>query len=186
MKRLYIAAAILSMLLLAAGEQPIYAASQEQPMPLSGRVIETMNGGGYTYALIEKNNKKDWVAVPQAKIDKGQDITFEPGHEMKNFESKTLKRKFEKIYFSAGVVKSATPQNPALLSGKVVETMNSGGYTYALIEKNSKKDWVAVPQTKIDKGQDIAFKPGLEMRNFESKTLKRKFEKIYFSSGIIK
>ncbi len=33
------------------------------------------------------------------------------------------------------------------LSGKVVETMNSGGYTYVCLEKAGKKTWVAVPET---------------------------------------
>jgi hypothetical protein len=70
------------------------------------------------------------------------------------------------------------------LSGKVIETMNSGGYTYALIESSGTKTWVAVPQTKIVKGQKITLKPGVEMQNFESKTLKRKFDKIVFSDGV--
>ncbi len=71
-----------------------------------------------------------------------------------------------------------------ILSGKVVETMTSGGYTYALIEKGDKKIWVAVPQTKIVKGQTITFLPGAEMTNFRSKTLDRTFRKIIFSSGV--
>jgi len=70
------------------------------------------------------------------------------------------------------------------LSGKVIETMSSGGYTYALIESGSAKTWVAVPETKIVKGQKITFKPGVEMQNFESKTLKRKFDRIVFSDGV--
>ncbi len=71
------------------------------------------------------------------------------------------------------------------LSGKVVETMDSGGYTYAQIENNGKKTWVAVPKTKIEKGQDISFAPGAEMPNFESKTLNRKFDSIIFSGGVL-
>lgn len=70
------------------------------------------------------------------------------------------------------------------LSGKVVETMTSGGYTYALIEKDGKKTWVAVPQTKIVKGQTITFLPGAEMRKFKSKTLNRTFDTIIFSGGV--
>ena len=70
------------------------------------------------------------------------------------------------------------------LSGKVVETMTSGGYTYALIEKGDKKTWVAVPETKIKKGGTITFLPGAEMTNFHSKTLNRTFDKIIFSGGV--
>ncbi|MBO1225474.1 MAG: hypothetical protein JYX80_13710 [Candidatus Scalindua sediminis] len=33
------------------------------------------------------------------------------------------------------------------LSGKIVETMNSGGYTYILIEKDGEKTWVCATET---------------------------------------
>ena len=55
------------------------------------------------------------------------------------------------------------------LSGKVVETMDAGGYTYVLLEKNGNKTWVAVPQIKVTVGQEIAFGPGMEMVNFPSR-----------------
>jgi len=69
------------------------------------------------------------------------------------------------------------------LSGKVAETMNSGGYTYVLLEKDGDKIWIAVPQMKVTKGQTMSFKPGAEMENFKSKTLNRTFKKIVFSEG---
>ena len=72
------------------------------------------------------------------------------------------------------------------LSGKVVETMNSGGYTYVLLEKGGKKIWVAAPQTKVAKGQQVSFAPGSEMQNFTSKKLNRTFDKIIFSEGLMK
>jgi hypothetical protein len=71
------------------------------------------------------------------------------------------------------------------LSGKVVETMDSGRYTYVCLQKNDKKIWVAVYKMTIAVGQNMSFKPGIEMANFESKTLKRKFDKIVFSAGPI-
>lgn len=72
------------------------------------------------------------------------------------------------------------------LSGKVVETMNSGGYSYILVEKkDGKKVWVAVTETRVKVGDKLSFQPGMEMGNFESKTLKRKFDNIIFSGGII-
>ncbi len=71
------------------------------------------------------------------------------------------------------------------LSGKVVETMDSGGYTYVCLEKSGNKIWLAVPKMKVIVGQNMSFKPGIEMVNFQSKTLKRKFDKIIFSEGPI-
>jgi hypothetical protein len=71
------------------------------------------------------------------------------------------------------------------LSGKVVETMDSGRYTYVCLEKNNKKIWIAVYKMKVVVGEDMSFKPGIEMVNFEIKTLNRKFDRIFFSEGPI-
>lgn len=83
---------------------------------LSGKVVETMSSGGYTYALIEKGDKKTWIAVPQTKIVKGQTITFLPGVEMGNFQSKTLNRTFDSIVFSAGVAAGPSSQGDSKVS----------------------------------------------------------------------
>lgn len=70
-------------------------------------------------------------------------------------------------------------------AGKVVKTMDSGGYTYIhLQQKGGKKIWVAVPTTKVKVGKQVALLPGAEMRNFKSKTLNRTFDSIIFSEGI--
>jgi hypothetical protein len=78
---------------------------------------------------------------------------------------------------------SADSREGTQVSGKVIETMDSGRYTYVRVEKNGKKTWVAVPQMKVAKGQNISFQPGIEMVHFESKTLNRTFDKIIFSGG---
>ena len=70
------------------------------------------------------------------------------------------------------------------LTGKVIETMDSGGYSYVQIEKDGDKTWVAVPKTNVKEGETITFNGGMQMKNFTSKTLGRTFDAIYFSSGI--
>ena len=76
-----------------------------------------------------------------------------------------------------------SPQEVSSISGKIVETMNSGGYTYLCIEKDGKKTWAAIPETKVTVGENISLPPGYEMVNFTSKTLNRTFEKIVFTTG---
>jgi len=76
---------------------------------------------------------------------------------------------------------SATAQK---VSGKVVETMDSGGYTYALVDKGGVKTWVALPQSAISVGSEIACQPGMEMNNFKSSSLNRSFDSIVFSPGL--
>ena len=76
-------------------------------------------------------------------------------------------------------------QSQKTISGKVVETMDAGGYTYALLEKEGgEKLWFAVPATKIVKGSQVSFQPGMEMPNFSSKALNKTFDKIIFSGGL--
>jgi hypothetical protein len=86
---------------------------------------------------------------------------------------------------SQGQAAATMPQPPAVtLSGKVVETMNSGGYTYINVENNGKKTWAAIPPTKVKVGQQVTCLPGVEMNNFRSRTMNRTFASIIFSGGI--
>ena len=82
-------------------------------------------------------------------------------------------------------VNKRPPGSNGSLSGKVVETMNSGGYTYVSLENNGKKTWVAIPQTAVKVGQNVTCQPGMVMQNFTSKTMNRTFDSIVFSGGII-
>lgn len=71
---------------------------------LAGKVVETMNGGGYTYLCLESNGVKGWAAVPAMKVAAGENIQLQPGMKMTNFTSKSLNRTFDAIIFSAGAV----------------------------------------------------------------------------------
>ena len=75
------------------------------------------------------------------------------------------------------------PVKMDVLSGKVAETMNSGGYTYILLDKQGEKIWVAVPEMQISEGEEVVLKPGIEMVNFTSSTLNRTFERVILSTG---
>ena len=70
-------------------------------------------------------------------------------------------------------------------SGTVVETMESGGYTYCLLDNGTQKNWAAIPKTELTVGEDIQIRPGMPMQNFSSKTLNRTFPLIYFSQGVV-
>ena len=68
--------------------------------------------------------------------------------------------------------------------GKVVSTMNSGGYTYVEVEENGQKIWVAVMETKVKAGDVVEFPDSPPMVNFQSKSLNRTFDKIIFAPGL--
>jgi len=71
------------------------------------------------------------------------------------------------------------------IKGTVSETMNSGGYTYILLDRQGGgKEWFAVPESLVKVGDDIQLQPGVQMGPYTSPTLKRTFDKILFSGGI--
>lgn len=72
---------------------------------------------------------------------------------------------------------------PKELSGKVTETMASGGYTYVLLEKDGTKVWVAMPMMKVAVGDELRLKPGMDMGKFTSKSLNKTFDHIIFTDG---
>jgi membrane protein implicated in regulation of membrane protease activity len=74
------------------------------------------------------------------------------------------------------------PAAAAPLSGTVVETMDSGGYTYLKLKTAGGEKWAAVRATKVAKGQQVTVTDAMEMRGFESKTLNRSFDSIWFGN----
>ena len=79
---------------------------------------------------------------------------------------------------------AASSEVPGSITGTVLETMDSGGYTYMQIDTGMDKPWVAVPQAQAKVGEKVTAMPGMVMKNFTSKTLNRTFESIVFSGGL--
>lgn len=99
------------------------AAGTSEAMYMTGKVVETMNAGGYTYMLLEKEGKKNWVAVPPCEVKVGEDVKVQPGMEMGQFTSKTLNRTFENITFSGGLVLSEEQRKAEEAKKKAHESM---------------------------------------------------------------
>ena len=83
--------------------------------------------------------------------------------------------------------KSAPPKSTAAAegyNGTVVETMNTAGYTYVQVDTGKEKIWAAAPEFQVKVGDLVTVPQGALMQNYQSKTLNRTFEQIYFVSGI--
>lgn len=97
--------------------EPAPAATAPQMSQISGKVLETMNAAGYTYVSVETAAGPVWAAIPESKVEVGQEIVLAGGMEMKNFESKVLGRTFDSVIFSSGIVpaggEAAAPSAPA-------------------------------------------------------------------------
>lgn len=110
-------------------------AAQPAPVPLAGKVLETMDSGGYTYVYLQKKDgEKVWVATAATPAKVGSQMSFKGGTEMFNFESKSLKRKFDKIVFADAAVSDTPAKDATSYKGK----STSGGSKAAAATKDGK------------------------------------------------
>jgi hypothetical protein len=75
---------------------------------------------------------------------------------------------------------AATAQSPNMLQGEVLEVLNVDSYTYLRLKTRSGDAWVAVTTASVAKGAQVSIANAMPMDNFESKALKRRFDRIYF------
>jgi hypothetical protein len=76
-------------------------APAEDPTSVKGTVLETMDAGAYTYLRLKTAEGEVWAAVPKASVKAGAEVTITGISRMDGFESKTLGRKFDRIWFGA-------------------------------------------------------------------------------------
>ena len=137
---------------------------------LSGTVIETFNGGGYTYLQVSTPNGKEWAAVPETKVNKGDQVTLNAQMTMEDFQSNSLNRKFDRIVFAtiasgapgpavAGAAQHIQPPD----AGTILVEKAAGGLTVA--EVWAQKDALSGKDVVV-RGQVVKYLPGIMGRNW--------------------
>jgi hypothetical protein len=104
--------AALATLLLAFSTLWPLAACAQGPGMLKGEVLEVLNVESYTYLRLKTQDGEVWAAVPTAAVKKGAAVNIGNPMTMQNFESKTLKKRFDKILFGALVEAGAKGDLP--------------------------------------------------------------------------
>lgn len=79
---------------------------------------------------------------------------------------------------------AANPPSQSELRGEVEETLEAGRYTYLRLKTSTGEVWAAVPAAVVTSGAEVVLSDPMPMRDFESKTLKRRFELVMFGSGV--
>jgi len=107
--------AVVAMLWASAGfaaEKP----AAPQAASLSGKVLEVRHVDNFTYLRLKTQAGETWAATTRAQVDKGADVTLENTIVMTDFESKGLKRKFDKVVFGdlAGAGANRPKRSPDL------------------------------------------------------------------------
>jgi hypothetical protein len=78
-----------------------------------GKVLERIDAAPYSYLRIAGPGGEVWAAVPQAPVENGTEVVIENPMAMDGFESKTLNRKFEKLFFGTLAGQGGAPQAAA-------------------------------------------------------------------------
>lgn len=98
-------------------------------------IVEFVNAETYTYLNVDENGKKYWMAVPNRVVKVGDTYYYDGGMLMKDFESKTLNKKFDEIIFAEGI-----RSNPIKLSlGK---------------QLSAEEEMAIIDKVKIDKAKN--------------------------------
>lgn len=176
------------------------------PLQLKGTVKERVDSGGYSYLRLETPAGEQWAAVPQGDFQPGQAVTVDVQAKMRDFESKTLKRKWPDLAFGtvagqpAGKPGAAGPgpkpavENPhehglprhspatPALEGAVAEVIQTQTYTYLRLTTAAGETWAAVPRAEVGAGAKVRIRSPQPMDGFKSPSLKRTFARIVFGT----
>lgn len=101
---------------------PVAQAPNAAPGQHQVKVEEVIQTTNYTYLRVSENGTENWIAVTRQEAAPGEIYYYDKDMEMKNFESKELKRTFETVYFVQGLSKEPiigdvpTPANQGKIS----------------------------------------------------------------------
>jgi hypothetical protein len=150
---------------------------------IQGKVLHTMDSGGYTYVRIQADGKEIWAAGPKIAVQIGDEITAIDAMEMKNFHSKTLDRTFESLWFAGKLVKAGEATS---MAGDGVGAAHAGASShgatavrlmveagsvpkakdgYCVAELFAKRKDLSMRQVSV-RGKVVKFNPGIMGKNW--------------------
>jgi hypothetical protein len=118
-----------------------------QPASVKGEVLEVKDVDTYTYLRLKTKDGETWAAVNKAPISKGAEVTIENATVMTNFESKTLKKTFDRIVFGTLAGTGSTANPPARVD---MAQMHAG------VSKPTDAGNVKVPKAKGPDARTVA------------------------------
>ncbi len=157
---------------------------------LAGKVLEKVDAPPYSYLKLATAQGEIWAAVPQANVASGSEVGVVNAFPMKDFESKTLNKKFQVVYFGtlAGDAPAPAPgpalgtappgtntaavaaQHQAAAQGptevKVVKVARAGGPDGRTVEEIWTQRARLKGKSVTVKGQVVKFSPGIMERNW--------------------
>jgi hypothetical protein len=125
-----------ALVLLLAAAVTVQAVPATPGQPVKGEILETRDVDSYTYLRLKTADGEIWAAVPTTTAKKGAQVTIANPMTMENFESKALKKKFDRIVFGqlaepgAATAPTASPHGakpPVAGGGAVAKVAKASG-----------------------------------------------------------
>jgi hypothetical protein len=163
---------------------------------IKGKVLEKVDAAPYSYLKLSTGGGEKWAAVPQTDAKVGAEVTVTVSAPMADFESKTLNRKFDVVYFGTlggdapppaaapapggmpGAMGGETPPNPAQMAAqhqqaaqgpdnvKIAKVAKAGGPDGKTVEEIWTQKGALKEKSVTVKGQVVKFSPGIMGRNW--------------------
>lgn len=141
-------------------------------------VKEHMNGGGYTFIKGDFNGKETWIAVTEMEVKDGETLYFSGIMEMRNFEAKSVNKKFDSILFVSNISRSPEQSSTAKSNSNGMGGMMPGNHTKPKIEKANVKVEPLADGLTVEK-------INLDRKNLVGKTVKVKGVVVKYNGGIM-
>jgi hypothetical protein len=148
------------------------------PAPIKGKVLEVKDVETYTYLRLKTKDGEIWAAIGKAPVKVGSDVTIENASMMYNFESKTLKKKFDQIAFGSLAGSGAAPHAPggdmAAMHAGVSKPVDVGDVKVAKATGPDARTVAEVVAKRADlkdktvvvRGKVVKFTPGVMDKNW--------------------
>jgi hypothetical protein len=148
------------------------------PAPIKGKVLEVKDVETYTYLRLKTKDGEIWAAIGKAPVKVGSDVTIENASMMYNFESKTLKKKFDQIAFGSLAGSGAAPHAPggdmAAMQAGVSQPVDVGDVKVAKATGPDARTVAEVVAKRADlkdktvvvRGKVVKFTPGVMDKNW--------------------
>jgi hypothetical protein len=105
--------------------------------PVNGTVLEVIHIEAYL--RVKTREGEVWSAIPKAEVRKGGEVNLVPHTVMENFESKALKRKFDRVVFASlaepKAAKDSPHSKPAVAAAKVAKVAKGTGAEARTVEE---------------------------------------------------
>ncbi len=148
-----------------------WAADMPPSAPFTGKVLEVKDVESYTYLRLKTKDGEIWAAVKKTPMKVGTDVTIDNPTVMTNFESKTLKKTFDRIVFGSLVAPGGSTDMASVHAGmskpvdagdiKVAKAAGPDARTVAEINAR-KADLKGKPV--VVRGKVVKFTPGCSER----------------------